>query len=661
MTQNCSWFISLVICLVPASEILCEELNLLWPVDAAPALTSTFCEVRSGHFHSGIDVRTYGRIGLPCFAVADGYIARVRTSPSGYGKALYLKADSGLIFVYAHLEGFIPGIEQIIRTEQHRSGKYGIDMSFETVDRINVSRGDIVCFAGQSGVRHPHLHFEIRDSWSEVVNPLVYGFSFPDHRPPIPVALAFIPLDESSTAERDNQPRIYSEVYLQEDGVYRTREPIGISGSIGISLRIYDKADRSENILAPYRLEFNADDELIWLTQFDTFSFKEERQVEVERDYLLKSHGQGEFHRLYRSPGNELFRSNGDGIVYFPGDRTEPMECSITASDAAGNKTILEFQLVSDQQPAGDRVVNGIQLFPYWESKESANGALIVRYLNSYFQFAGPPGVAGFRVEGETDFIQATDIDGGVSSAWKPGTDFRGKLTLTAFDRNDHFISQLEHQYYPAFPDKDTTLVLEDASLFLEIPQFAVYDTTWFWFKPEPNYEVPGFIESVYSIAPAWQPLSEPARIGIRQNFSQFESGWGIYSYSQKQGWVFEGDEIDNRYITACTRKLGTFSLVRDCDAPVIEILTPLDSSVCRTAKPRIEATVIDQLSGIEPDGIVVKLDHKAVPVEYDPPRDRIIYQTWNKLNSGDHLLEVSVTDRVGNKTVRTARFIVEP
>ncbi len=639
--------------------VVCGEANLLWPVDAKPALTSTFCEYRSGHFHSGIDLKTYGKVGLPCFEVADGYVVRVRTSPVGYGKTLYLESDNGLIFVYAHLDGFAPEIDHLIRTEQERIGIYEIDITMQPADRFRFKRGDVICYAGQSGVKHPHLHFEIRESWNEVVNPLKNGYPFPDHRPPVPTAIAIVPINENSTVEKDNQPRIYSGVYLDEDGIYRTREPIGISGNIGVSLEVYDKADKSENILAPYRVEFKAEGESVWTAQFDRFNFQEDIQVEVQRDYLMISTGNGEFHRLYRVAGNSLFPDTGDGIVFYPDDRIAPLQCDITIDDAAGNVSHLEFEFVSDRIALEDRLVSGTQLFPYRDTKESYNGALVVRVFNNYFQFAGPPGIAGFRVEGEDEFLRATPVEGGVSAAWKPPVDFDGKLLLTAYDRNDHFITQLERRFYPAFPDKDASFVSEDETITLEIPHFAVYDTTWFWFKPEPSYQVPGFIESAYSLAPTLQPFSVPVTIGIKQNHSQFESGWGIYSYSQKNGWIFEGNEINNRFLTARTRNLGIFSMVCDTDTPSIQLVSPVDSSFVKTNIPRIEVKVKDQISGIDADGIVMKLDGKTLPAEYDPPRDRIIYQTWQELMPGEHLLEVIATDRVGNRSVRTASFTV--
>ena len=43
-------------------------------------LAGTVGEIRGSHFHTGIDVKTGGRTGLPIYAVADGYISRIKVS-----------------------------------------------------------------------------------------------------------------------------------------------------------------------------------------------------------------------------------------------------------------------------------------------------------------------------------------------------------------------------------------------------------------------------------------------------------------------------------------------------------------------------------------------------------------------------------------------------
>ena len=75
----------------------------VWPLPIQPAISSNFCEYREGHFHAGLDLRTFGEEGLPCRASCGGYVSRVRTSAYGYGKAVYVQCDSGETLVYSNV------------------------------------------------------------------------------------------------------------------------------------------------------------------------------------------------------------------------------------------------------------------------------------------------------------------------------------------------------------------------------------------------------------------------------------------------------------------------------------------------------------------------------------------------------------------------------
>ena len=87
-------------------------------------LTSAFGEYRARRFHTGIDVKTWGKTGYKIFAIRPGYILRVSVSPGGYGKAVYLKLDTGETAVYAHLSKFNDKIQNLVDREQRRLGKY---------------------------------------------------------------------------------------------------------------------------------------------------------------------------------------------------------------------------------------------------------------------------------------------------------------------------------------------------------------------------------------------------------------------------------------------------------------------------------------------------------------------------------------------------------
>ena len=96
------------------------------PIKEKIVLSGTFGELRKNHFHSGLDIKTNGKVGMSVYASADGYISRIKISHYGYGKALYITHPNGYTTVYAHLNKFSPEIEKYIKSKQYKKETYEI-------------------------------------------------------------------------------------------------------------------------------------------------------------------------------------------------------------------------------------------------------------------------------------------------------------------------------------------------------------------------------------------------------------------------------------------------------------------------------------------------------------------------------------------------------
>ena len=70
------------------------------PLDIPLVLAGTFGELRSNHFHSGIDIKTQQRQGLPVYAIGDGTVTRIKVGLWGYGKVIYIAHPNGYTSVY---------------------------------------------------------------------------------------------------------------------------------------------------------------------------------------------------------------------------------------------------------------------------------------------------------------------------------------------------------------------------------------------------------------------------------------------------------------------------------------------------------------------------------------------------------------------------------
>src|ERR1043165_5956094 len=88
------------------------------PLDIPISLTANFGELRPGHWHMGLDIRTEQRENLPVYAAADGYIAHVGVRPLSFGKFIIINHPNGLSTLYGHLNAFYPELKNYVRQKQ---------------------------------------------------------------------------------------------------------------------------------------------------------------------------------------------------------------------------------------------------------------------------------------------------------------------------------------------------------------------------------------------------------------------------------------------------------------------------------------------------------------------------------------------------------------
>lgn len=321
-----------------------------WPMDAKPALTSTFGEYRGGRLHAAIDLKTWGKEGFPVVAVSDGHVWRVRTSPWGYGRAVYVQLKDGRFAVWAHLSGFSDVIEKYVREEQDRRGTYSVNLYFRS-DQLPVKKGDVLGFSGSTGIGVPHLHFELRDGDHRPLNPLTQGFDIADTTPPTLSAIGLVPLNAQSLVQGTNDPQAFALGWNKKKGQFVHTDTLTVWGQIGVGVRVYDRADASvlTNKLAPYRMQLMINKKEVFATTFDEFGYGVTHHGELDRNFMMSQRGLGRFHNLYRKAGNYLsfygaYRI-GDGILHAGGTSTRTglvltpgiHQVQVLAEDVKGN------------------------------------------------------------------------------------------------------------------------------------------------------------------------------------------------------------------------------------------------------------------------------------------------------------------------------------
>jgi len=272
--------------------------DYLWPTEASHYLTSSFGEYRTRHFHSGLDIKSWNRAGYKVFAVDDGYIWRIRTSNTGYGKVLYEKLEDGNIAVYAHLDRFQAPIEDVAHQLQDKQGAYELDY-FPPPSQFPVKKGDVIAYTGNTGTMYAHLHFEMRNARNEPLNPLSMGFSIKDHVPPNPQAVAVAPLSVHSTVNGNYFKQILS-VTPVGNRTYQA-SPVTVSGPFGLEIRAYDGVNDVNNKYSIYSADLSYQDSTLFTFRYNHFRFNQTNLIMLERDYGLERYGYGRFQRLYKT------------------------------------------------------------------------------------------------------------------------------------------------------------------------------------------------------------------------------------------------------------------------------------------------------------------------------------------------------------------------
>lgn len=313
------------------------------PLDIPMQLSGNFGELRPNHFHAGLDFKTQQKEGWAVYAVGEGYISRIRISPFGYGKAIYIDHPNGYTTVYGHLQKGYGKVEAYIKAEQYRQKSYEIDI-FPKPGELVVSRCDTIGISGNTGGSEgPHLHFEVRNTKSEkVINPLYFGYDVPlkDTRKPNVSSLFVYPVDATSVVNKSRRP-VAVNLSLQPDGTYIS-EKVEASGRIGFGIITNDFDDVSYNGNGIFKAESFLNGALSFGYQFDTFAFDEGRYVNALIDFKRYKSTKQRVQKLFmKNPyGLSLIKTNAaNGLIDLVPNMSQSYR--IEVSDFAQNKTTL--------------------------------------------------------------------------------------------------------------------------------------------------------------------------------------------------------------------------------------------------------------------------------------------------------------------------------
>jgi len=332
-----------------------------WPVDAKIALAANFGELRLNHYHMGLDCKTDQVQNKRVFAAADGYIAKVKIEPSGFGRCIYINHPNGLTTVYAHLNNFNPALEKYVTEQQYKLQSWQIFIDIPA-DLFPVKKGQFIAYSGSTGGSEgPHTHFEIRDTKTDkVLNTLLFGFPITDNIPPDVLRLAVY---DRSISTYEQTPRIYS--LRKVNGVYIPPASLLIEHTDKVSFAItaYDRYIGSTHQNGVYQAVLYDNEKPVVGFDIDSISYDQTRDVNAHIDYKLKNSGGPYVQHLSRLPGyNEsIYKEiNGDGVIDIGDDSLHQIKIAVI--DAYGNTSYVKFSVRGTASDKGKDILDSSRI-----------------------------------------------------------------------------------------------------------------------------------------------------------------------------------------------------------------------------------------------------------------------------------------------------------
>ena len=327
------------------SQMRYDSVDFVPPLDIPLILAGNFAELRSNHFHTGIDIKTYGQEGYAVTSIEDGYVSRIKISHYGYGKVLYVTHPNGFTSVYAHLQKFNADVEKYAREYQYAHQTETFDVYPDSTD-LPVNKGETIALSGNTGSSTaPHLHFEIRETKSErALNPLLFKFKVNDNVKPILNGVKLYALEDGYINGKAEDIKIPTR---GGDGSYTLKYgTFDVDGEIGLAIHAIDKLNDAPNKCGVFNIKLFVDDSLHFEQSLPSMDFAYNRYINAYKDYEEYHKNNFHYHRSFLLPNNPLdvYDSvRNQGKLRFTDSALHQIRYEVY--DVYGNKSVVSFGL----------------------------------------------------------------------------------------------------------------------------------------------------------------------------------------------------------------------------------------------------------------------------------------------------------------------------
>lgn len=586
-------------------------------------------DLRSNHFHAGLDIRTQQREGLPVYAAAEGYVYKVAVQRTGYGNVIYLRHLNGQTTVYGHLLKFSDPLANYVREEQYKKQAFEIDL-FPEAGKYVFKKGEVIALSGNTGgSAGPHLHFEIRDSKDNYLNPLYFGFAeIRDVTPPKFVNLAIRPLDINGRVNGQFDRKVYAPVKLK-DGSYRLPYPVSATGIIGIDLVAHDQMTGTGFRYGLQCIEIRMDGKEVFSYNMEIFPNTSTRDYNNLIDYETEQETGQRFLKCYVPDGNN-FNLYKTGAYKGKLNITDTLshEVRIRISDSYENFSELEFTIKGEPQNLPLPIFN-TEVNPEWIQTDVQENTLVVKA--KYYRSQNPSAV--YYIQGKEE-KKAPDFYAGESAVFL--TDLRQYRPDSVKIGNSTVRTYLRSQVLPGIASS-----YKEAKWSVDFQNTSLFDTLFLMGQRNFN---------ALTINNRGTALNDYINVTFApEKVPEDKSRTFVYRYVNGD-YRFMGGKWEDDLIRFQTRELGTFVTQVDTIPPKIRLV--------EHSKQRIRGYIWDPMAGI--DHFKALINGEWVLLNYDFKKGYI----WSeKLDDGQPFegeLVLEVTDRAGNNTILRTE-LVEP
>jgi Peptidase family M23 len=582
-------------------------------------LSGSLGDLRTMHFHGGLDIKTEQRTGLPVYAAADGYIQEIRISTSGYGNGLYIKHPNGMTTVYGHLDSFAEEIYKYASIKRIETESFELSFKPE-VNEIPIRKGQIIGLSGNSGGSGgPHLHFEIRNEFNNLLNPLYFGFDeIKDNLAPQIQSLIIKPLTISS---RVNQKfgRQYFYPKSINSGILFS-EPIKANGTIGLEIMAIDRMNYNNNAYGISCIEVLVNGIENFYYHLEKIPVEDSKDINVHIDYAMEKTLGKKYQRLYVADGNTELpiykpKENAGKLKIEPG---KTYDIEIKTWDSFENLSQTSFTIF------GDTTLPSLNLKPTKLNQsidyQVDENTLIINLKNC----TDPTSTCELGINGKTEQLSIAYTNNNQATYLY---DLRKGLP--------QFIEIGELQeptnFVKTIPS-NSNLAFKTENIKIDFNTKSLYDTLYLEAKNDFNS---------FQIGQATIPLSEPLEISYKTNGkydTEKSAVYNIYGNSKKAlNTTWKGN-----IATFKTKELGTFSILADYQPPTIKPVIK-DST-------QLAFRIFDDLSGIKEFKAFV--NGQFVLMEYDYKKRLIWSAKKDSTNYFKGDIKLTVADNVGNSEI---------